>query len=198
MIERAFSVFDRVVGAEPTRFHPVDVLSKYKEINSGVVPEYIEKMIMLYPNWRHEILTPREVGRLIWYFDKENPNHISWKLTQGGKNRRVEQVARVYLSFKPESLASKWKEASVIEGHIETLKRGGRLPPLIIVKGRRYPDNPDSSFIDGVHRALAIVVWDMMTPGNNLEVDAFVGRKASLAIRAMRRAGLRVDSLNLK
>ena len=187
MIERAFSIFDRVVGAEPARFHPVDVLSKYKEINSGVVPEYIEKMIMLYPNWRHEILTPREVGQLIWYFDKENPNHISWKLTQGGKNRRVGQVARAYLSFKPESLASEWKETSVIEGHIETLKRGGGLPPLIIVKGRRYPDSPDSSFIDGVHRSLAIVIYDLTTQDSNLEVDTYVGRKASLTERLIGR-----------
>jgi len=186
MIEKSPSFVSAKV-TEPVSLHPTDVLSIYGKINSGIVPEYIARMIMLYPNWRREILTPGEVGQLIWYFDREDPSHISWKLTKNGKNRRVEQVAQTYLSIGPESLVSEWEEVSVIEGYIEALKKEEKLSPLIIVRGSRYPDNPDSSFVDGVHRSLAIVIYNLMTPNNNLEVDTYVGRKASLPRRLMGR-----------
>lgn len=186
MIERARTIFGRNKDIESAKLDPLDIVAEYRRVNR-IVPKNIERMISLYPNWRHEILTPREVGQLTWYFDKENPNHISWKLTQNGKARRVAQVAQIYLSEGPESLAGQWQEVSIIESMIEALKRGAKLSPLIIVKGGRYPDSPDSSFIDGVHRSLAVVVYALTTPGSNLKVDTYVGRKAALPVRIVRR-----------
>lgn len=186
MKERILSPVSTKVN-ESVSLHPEDVLSMYEKIKPGIVPEYLARMIMLYPNWRREILTPGKIGQLIWYFDREDPTHISWKLTKNGKKRRVEQVAQTYLSIGPESLASEWEGVSVIEGYLDTLRERRTLSPLIIVRGSRYPDNPDSSFIDGVHRSLAIAIYNLITPNNNLEIDTYVGRKASLPRRLLKR-----------
>lgn len=186
MLEIFRSALNRNVVAESICVPSQDVLTQYRRINQ-VVPDNIKRMIELYPNWRHEVLTPGEVGHLTWYFDKTNPSHISWRLTRGGKARRVEQVARAYLSLGPESLADEWEEVPKIEGMIASLKNGEKLPVLIIIRGSRYPDSPDSSFIDGVHRSLAIVIYDLTTQDSNPEVDTYVGWKASLTKRLIGR-----------
>lgn len=186
MSERVGVLLGGKSSSESACVSPSEVLAEYERANK-TVPENIERMVRLYPNWHREILTPGEIGQLTWYFDRANPSHISWKLTQGGKARRVEQVARVYLSFGPESLAREWKEVSKIKVMIEFLRHGERLPALIIVPGSRYPDSPDSSFIDGIHRSLSIVIYALRTGDSSLRVDAYVGQKASFLARAVQR-----------
>ena len=39
---------------------PQDVLNQCRRTNQ-IVPDNIRRMIELYPNWRHEVLTPEEV-----------------------------------------------------------------------------------------------------------------------------------------
>lgn len=185
MIERGRDLLGRLIVERP-QIRPLDIISVYQGVN-GCVPENIRRIIMLYPNWRYEILTQAEVGNLIWYFDYKNPNHISWLLTNDGKSRRVKQVAEICLSIGLDSLVERWNEALKIEEMIQALKKGENLPPLIIVKGSHYPDSPDSSFIDGVHRSLAISMYSLTTADANLEIEAFVGQKANLLKRFIRR-----------
>lgn len=163
-----------------------DVLIKYREIDQPPLSN-IERMIGLYPRWHQEALTPNEIGKLTWYFDKTNPRHVSWKLTNDGNARQVEQVARTYLSLGPEALSSEWNEVRKIESMIVYLKDKKKFPPIIIVKGSRYPDSPECSFVDGVHRSLAFMVYALTAPDEKLEIDAYVGRKASLLTRATKR-----------
>ena len=165
-----------------------EVLAKYREIDKPPL-DNIERMIELYPIWHPKVLTVREIGQLIWYFDKTNPNHISWKLTRSGKARRVENVAEVYLSLGSETLIPGWNNVHKVESMISWLKNGGRFPPIIIVQGNRYPDSPECSFIDGVHRSLALMVYDLTVPNNKLEINAYVGEKANILSRAIRRIG---------
>ena len=190
MSERVDVLLGGKSSSELAYVSPSEVLAEYERANQAPL-ENIRRMIGLYPNWHCEALTPGEVGQLIWYFDPKNPDHISWKLTQSGRARRVEQVARAYLRFGPESLAREWEEVFKVEAMIESLRRGERLPALIIVSGSRYSDSPDSSFIDGIHRALAIVIYTLRTRNSDLEVDAYVGQKASLLARAVRRLNQR-------
>lgn len=193
MIERHTSIFARFGATESSFFPPSEVLATYREVNSGFLPDYIAAMVRLYPNWHRQVLTSKEVGQLTWYFAKNDPSHMSWELTQGGKRRRVREVAQVYLSVGPQVLAEKWPETGMIEAHVESLKKGEALLPLIIVKGSRYPDSPDSSFIDGVHRSLAIGVYAIKVPDNELKIEAYVGQKASFPARVLKRLAQKAD-----
>jgi len=47
-----------------------EVLAKYREIDKPPL-DNIERMIELYPIWHPKVLTVREIGQLIWYFDKK-------------------------------------------------------------------------------------------------------------------------------
>lgn len=57
---------------------------------------------------------------------------------------------------------------------------------MIVVSGEKYPNSPESSFIDGVHRSLAFEVFCMRNPDSRIKLEAFVGKKASLKDRFMK------------
>lgn len=142
-----------------------------------VTPD-MNRMIPLYPNWKLEHLSPQQISQLTWYLDKD-PNHISQFLTDQGGKRTVAAVARKFQDIERHEMLKIWDKADTVYKLIDCLEAGETLPPLVIVAGSRYPDSPECSFIDGVHRSLAMVVHANLHPESQTKVAAFVGNKAS-------------------
>mgnify|MGYP000179828454 CR=1 FL=1 len=167
---------------------PVQVVRYYQGLDGANSREDVIKMIGLYPRWSLVQLTPQKLSQLDWYLaSKDDPSHISWSLTQNGSRRKLIDVARQYLATPQKELAAKWKGYTKIEDMVSSLKMGRNLKPVIIVGGDRYPNSPESSFIDGVHRALAAMVYYEKFHPDDFVFEAYQGNKASLFERISRR-----------
>lgn len=114
------------------------------------------------------------------------PNHISWKLTNGGKNRLVRDVAQNYLNLINNELNT-WDRASGVEEMVDILERNGRLPTLFVAEGARYPQSPESSFFDGCHRALAIKAFHLKHPNNSYLQEILAAQKDPLFKRILKK-----------
>ncbi len=165
-----------------------EIQAFYKSVDKEKSRKDVLEMIDLYPSWRRRTLDSFELGELDWYLD-EDPNHVSRFLTQNGAKRKVSDVARVYIANRLK-LQDTWNGAAKIEDMIKCLKAGQEMPSLIVIEGERYPNSPDSSFIDGVHRALAVVICNLISSGNDTHQSAFIGKKANVISRMMKRIGL--------
>lgn len=144
------------------------------------------RMIELYPKWQKENLDSQTLGLLTWYFNQD-PKHISYQLTNQGRQRDLLHVAKQYETLKPTSLERIWDRVKDIEEMIALLEKGQSLPPIIVVRGSRYPDSPESSFIDGVHRGLAEMVYSLRFPSHSKKFPALVGQKAGLGQRLLKK-----------
>ncbi|MEO6509095.1 MAG: hypothetical protein ABIO02_04015, partial [Patescibacteria group bacterium] len=145
----------------------------------------IERMIKLYPNWHLEAFNSIQLGELTWYFEEDNPSHISHYLTDKGRHRKVKDVAKKYLNGGS-TLIYQWNNTDKIESICEELGKNKSLEPIIVVPGDRYPNSPDSSFIDGVHRSLAAMIYSLRT-GDDIKMEAFVGKKEKIINRVFNR-----------
>lgn len=163
---------------------PAEVLDQHSRFDT-ITPD-IHRMVNLYPVWHQEQLTPEQLGHLTWYLDPD-PNHISQILTRGGKRRSVAEVADEFLSQNRQEILERWDKAKTIWHLVDCLEKGETLPPLIIIPGSRYPDSPECSFIDGVHRSLAQAVFIRLHPEKHFQIDAFVGKKANPVSRLIRK-----------
>ncbi len=146
---------------------------------TGQVDPNLERMVRLYPNWKYTEINSQEIGHLTWYFKPEDPDHISQQLTDQGKHRQIEDVAQKYNEIGFANLSQSWDGAAKIESLCQALENHQQLPPVVIVPGARYPDSPDSSIIDGVHRLLATSVYHLRTQDEDITLNAYIGRKAN-------------------
>jgi hypothetical protein len=161
----------------------IAVLDCIERNNGGSVDFNLQRMVALYPSWNLTTITQKEIAGMDWYLSTNDPNHISQTLTSNGLNRRVDHVAKKYIELQQNGLLE-WDGQVKVESMIDTLADGNQLPPIVVVPGERYLDSPDSSFIDGVHRSLAVMVYHLRTQ-KNVELQAFVGQKANLLNRAL-------------
>lgn len=164
---------------------PAEVAIVYERINP--VPRVdVLRMISFYPNWRFKNMGPDELGKLVWYLDTDR-EHISWKLSSNGRLRTVRDIALAYNSYDSDKVNNKWGGSQKIEDMVAKIKNGGQLNPIIVVSGSRYKDSPESSFIDGVHRSLAVAVYNLRNPQTPVEINSYVGQKADFIERLSRK-----------
>lgn len=165
---------------------PSEVVDKYKAIDGPNSRPDVIKMIQHYPDWQTEQWSVSRIGSLDWYLS-EDPKHISQLLTDRGLHRTVHQVAGKYEGLRKQQQLPESDDTTKIESIIASLAAQTSIPPLIVIPKDRYPNSPESSFIDGVHRSLALYV-NFLRTGNNDNYQVLVGKKANLFKRVQNKA----------
>jgi len=159
---------------ERLKVTPAEVVNYYQNTDKEKQRNDVMDMILLYPNWYLNQFPISSLSTLTWYLDP-NPNHISYLLTQKGTKRNLSDVALTYLNYA-HVISSIWDGSEKIEELVNQISQKRTLPNLIFIKGPRYYQSPESSFIDGIHRSLAYSIYLAKT-GNNLTISGFVGYK---------------------
>ncbi len=93
-------------------------------------------------------------------------------------------MAAIYESLGYEEVRHLWSGADKIESMVQALETKAGLPPIIIVPGARYPNSPESSFIDGVHRGIASMIYILRTQQEPF-MDILSGEKKDVVARAL-------------
>jgi hypothetical protein len=182
--------YSESIGNKDSLLEPAEVQDMYRSYTRSPRADVIE-MIGLYPHWERQVWSCDEVGALDWYLC-ERPGHVSRVLSQEGRKRTVADVAHAYVQFvdRGEGIPGGWDDIGKVESMIAALGDGMPMAPLIVVPGEKYPNSPECSFVDGVHRSLAYYVYHLRS-GNNPEIDMLVGRKAPILKRMVSRVRLR-------
>lgn len=146
--------------------------------------EDVLSMISLYSIWKVIPATRDNLQNLVWYLS-DDPHHISQVLSHQGRRRKLEDVAQAYIELQ-DIVSRFWRGTEKIESMVLTLEQGNELPPIITIPGKKYPNSPESSFIDGVHRGLAGMVYILRNHTNPM-MNILSGEKENIAFRALRK-----------
>lgn len=164
---------------DPNALNPVDVVDFYLKLDKDQGPDQeIVKSIRMYPVWHFRRLTLEDLGRLDWHFNNDK-NNISWFLTESGSKRSSLDVAKYYLSERFDCMRSTWDGSKIINQWVDIVVAEGKLPPIIIVEGDRYPSDSNSPIIDGFYRTMAYLVSSLINPQDSgVIIEAYVGKKS--------------------
>jgi len=118
-------------------------------------------------------LNPQDLARIECYSDL-SPNHPSYYLTDGGKDKSLLHVAKRFIENDVPNNMEPWKLENVRD-MIKQLKAGQSFPAIILSerpKGMR----PDGKIhvIDGVHRLLALAVHQLQNPDSSMSQSAYI------------------------
>lgn len=76
------------------------VLRFYQALDISMPRADVQKMIKDYPNWQKRLVSFPELGKMEWFVNWDDPEHISQILTDQGKKRQLLSVARRYEELK--------------------------------------------------------------------------------------------------
>jgi len=169
---------------DPNALNPVDVVDFYLKLDKDQGPDQdTVTSIRQYPIWHFKRLSLEELGHLDWHFNNDK-NNISWFLTESGRKRSSLDVAKYYLSEKFDCLRSTWDGTKIINDWVDIIVAQGKLPPIIIVEGDRYPNASNSPIIDGFYRTMAYLVYSLINPQDSgVIIEAYVGQKSPILDR---------------
>lgn len=175
--ERYFEVYNKL-SSERVSVPSRDVLDFFVKLETslGRTPDSAtQEAIRFHTIFSRHLLATGDMGRIVWYFDPD-PNHISYLLTNGGRDRNLLDVANNYINGNnfPSDKTLPWREND-LESMLAKFRAGESFPPVILSERPRgmRPDG-DLHIIDGVHRLLAIAI-------HSIESGEMVSQRAFIA-----------------